>query len=181
MGRPAAPLLLILLSSVPVTIAACSSHNGTEVDADTEPYEHCVAFVSDASLAAPVSFVASVLPIFQNNCTSGGVNCHGTAGNVPYLGMADGGEDPSLIIASIVNVPSPEDPLMDLVGAGDPAHSYLMHKLDGDQCTLAAGCATSKFNYLSNCGDDMPNGRPALSLATRDIIRSWVKQGAQDK
>jgi hypothetical protein len=154
-------------------LTSCSSSKTGDSDAAT-----CHAFVSDAGLSETISFAADVVPIFQTNCTGGGFGCHGTDDNTPYLGDADGGSDPSDLLASIVGVLSPEDPLMDLVAAGDPANSYLMHKMDGDQCTLAAGCMQSRFGYLTDCGNNMPNGGATLPLATRDMVRAWIAQGA---
>lgn len=169
----------LLLASAPV-VAGCSSKGDATPDAN-DPYGACVAFVDDGGASANVSFVMDVAPIFQNNCTSGGFNCHGTSQNLPYLGSADGGADPANMLVSIVDVPSPEDPAMKLVAPGDPQHSYLMHKLDWDQCTLLADCTTNNFAYLNpRCGNDMPNGAAMLPLALRDTIRAWIRQGANN-
>lgn len=171
-------LLLRFFAPCLAALTCCSSSKSGGPDASSG--EACVAYVSDAGLTAPVSFAADVAPVFQQNCASGGFGCHGTDENTPYLGEVDGGADTSALLASIVNVLSPEDPLMELVAAGDPAHSYLMHKMDGDQCTLAAACMMSRFDYLANCGNTMPNGGPALPVATRDLVRAWIAQGAMN-
>ena len=62
---------------------------------------------------------------------------------------------------------------------GDPANSFMMHKLDGDQCTMATDCATGMTMY-TDCGQQMPYSSPALDDATRDTIRRWISQGAQN-
>lgn len=71
---------------------------------------------------------------------------------------------------------------MSFVAPGDPMHSFLMHKLDGDQCTLAQQCADSGLTSLTSgptpCGNDMPNGAAMLPPATRDAVRAWINQGA---
>jgi hypothetical protein len=138
---------------------------------------NCVPYVSDANLASPVSFNESIVPIFQRNCASTGGTCHGDVNSLPRLGSADGGIDAAIVRASIVGVVSIEDPTMDFVAAGNPERSYLMHKMDGDECTLAAECAASS-DELSNCGSSMPFLQPLLPVATRDMVRAWIGQGA---
>jgi hypothetical protein len=97
----------------------------------------------------------------------------------PYLGNFDGGTDASTVVQGLVGVTSNEDPTMVTVVAGDPGNSYLMHKLDGDQCTLASACASSKTQY-TDCGQQMPYSSPPLDEPTRDIIRRWIAQGAKN-
>ncbi|HEY4013444.1 MAG TPA: hypothetical protein VGM06_08905 [Polyangiaceae bacterium] len=174
MRQMGALFLPLFVASLPA-LTSCSTKTDTPA-----PPEVCTAFVSDAGLSTAVSFVSDVAPILQQNCASGGFNCHGTDQNRPYLGDPDGGIDPAATLASIVSVLSPEDPLMVFVAPHDPSNSYLMHKMDGDQCTLAAACAMSRFAFLDNCGNDMPNGGPTLPLATRDLVRAWIAQGALD-
>jgi hypothetical protein len=179
--RQAIALLIGFFVPASLLVFPACSGQPKAAAADAGPYGGpCLPFVSKADLSAPVSFGADVAPIFQSNCTSGGVNCHGTNGNVPYLGAVDGGEASATILASIVSIPSPEDPMMLLVSPTDPANSYLMHKMDGDQCTLAQGCATSRFPDLANCGNDMPNGMATLAITSRDLVRAWIAQGAAD-
>jgi hypothetical protein len=75
-------------------------------------------------------------------------------------------------------VTSREDLSMNLVTASDPAHSFLMHKVDGDQCTLMAECAVDASSR-PNCGAFMPYQSPAvLDAPTRDTVRRWIAQGA---
>ena len=94
---------------------------------------------------------------------------------------------------------------MPFVTPGDPAHSYIMRKLDGDQCTLTASCVMNNVPVatmqdtpgtagVSNwCGasmplnsDPVPNG-PACGGTdnckdplkfSRNTIRAWIAQGA---
>jgi hypothetical protein len=163
-----------------LVLTACSNRSAATSDAG--PYGPCEPFTSDASFPASVSFGTDVAPIFQSNCTSGGLNCHGTRANRPYLGSADSGDDATTILESIVGVTAPEDPSMALVAPTDPVHSFLMHKLDGDQCTLEQGCANSGLSYLTSsatpCGNVMPNGATMLPVATRNTVRAWIAQGA---
>jgi hypothetical protein len=100
----------------------------------------------------------------------------------PYLASPDGGTDPAQVIARIVGTKSAEDPSMNLVTAGDPANSFLMHKMDGDQCTLAQQCGASQYNMsYPNCGQIMPQSLAMpLPTDTRDKVRAWIKQGAMN-
>ena len=66
---------------------------------------------------------------------------------------------------------------MKLVAPSDPANSFLMHKVDGDQCTLAAACANSAFR---DCGQQMPWNSGTIEATSADAIRAWIAQGAQN-
>jgi hypothetical protein len=142
-------------------------------------------YETDADLTTPkVNFDKTVLPIFEKGCGIAGSTCHG-APNVtfqqrPYLGEFDGGTDAAAVIEGLVGVASSEDPQMNLVEAGDPTQSFLMHKLDGDQCNLVAACAASQTNY-TNCGTGMPYLNSALPAATRDTVRRWIAQGGKSE
>jgi hypothetical protein len=170
---------LVALSWIFVLTACSSTAKGPPAATEGGAYDLCQAYMPDADLSMPASFGADVAPVFQRNCTSGGAMCHGTQGNAPYLGEADAGVDAQIILARIVSVKSDEDPSMQLVAPADPANSYLMHKLDHDQCILAAECAVSTFGrYYPTCGANMPLQMPQLPAATRDAIRAWIEQGA---
>jgi hypothetical protein len=151
-------------------------------ETDAGSYGVCQAYISSADLSIPVSFGAQVGPIFQKNCATGGTTCHGDVNNTPYLGSADAGVDAATIIEKIVGVAAGEDPAMNLVARADPARSFLMHKMDGDQCTLAQECDASVFHAtLGNCGANMPfQLGMLLPTGARDTVRSWIQQGAQN-
>jgi hypothetical protein len=186
-------ILLVLTSLLAgLSTAACSSSSKVEEG----PPDACSTggndggaclgpFVSCADLTTPsVSFAADIVPIFQPSCAIAGSTCHGTTDVAttqmrPYLGNFDGGTDASAVVQGLVGVTSNEDPTMVTVVAGDPGNSYLMHKLDGDQCTLASACASSKTQY-TDCGLQMPYSSPPLDEPTRDIIRRWIAQGAKN-
>ncbi len=141
----------------------------------------CTRFVSSADLSAPVSFANTVMPIFQHSCALGGSSCHGapsvTASGRPYLGSAQGGTVAAVVLQQVVAVLSTEDATMKLVAPSDPANSFLMHKVDGDQCTLAAACANSAFR---DCGQQMPWNSGTIEATSADAIRAWIAQGAQN-
>jgi hypothetical protein len=184
----------LALTAPPWALAACSS-SGTAASTDQGNLDSggssdgasdggCQAYVSNANLSMPVSFTSDLMPVFAQNCASQ-FACHlspNFAPLQPVLGSLDGGIDAATILTAIVGVSSVEDPQMNIVTAGDPANSYLMHKVDGDQCTLAAQCNAPTATYHSvypNCGSSMPLGMSPLSVGTRDMIRAWIKQGAK--
>jgi len=43
--------------------------------------------------------------------------------------------------------------------------------VDGDLCMIEAQCGR-------NCGLSMPKEAPPLDVASRDVIRRWIAQGA---
>ncbi|MGH7298025.1 MAG: hypothetical protein ACRELB_24005 [Polyangiaceae bacterium] len=179
-------MLLLLASMTSLAAAACSNSTGGSggpgVDAG-QPADACVAFQSDADLTAPtVAFSTDILPTFQRSCGIAGSTCHGarsvTTQQRPFLGFPDGGTDAGEIVSDIVGVAANEDPSLNLVVAGDPGQSYLMHKLDGDVCQFAAACAQGPTQY-TDCGQQMPYSSPPLDESTRDVVRRWIAQGAQ--
>jgi hypothetical protein len=164
-------------------LGACSSSSSTP---DAGEVGGCPPYVSDADLSAPaVSFRSEIVPIFQSTCALGGESCHGDPGVVadhrPFLGLVDGDGGAAAsqeVFLGLVGVKSTEDLSMNLVAAGNPAASFLMHKLDGDQCTLIAECMTPG-SFRPNCGVFMPYQAPTLlPVPIRDTVRRWIQQGA---
>ena len=158
------------------------------------PFDSCVDLTTPS-----VSFEKDIRPILEQSC-SVTMGCHGQPGNAQstpgllFFGAEDGGTAASTILANMVGVASPEDPDLSIVKAGDPANSYMMHKLDGDHCRFAAACnATGQDSFLE-CGLRMPYQLPDLCLDSqtacvqkqsiqqqygeRDQIRRWIAQGA---
>ena len=170
-----------------IAFAACASAClGCSTGAG-QPDAGCAAYVSTADLGAPVvSFAADVMPIFRASCALT-ASCHVDPSSVsehrPFLGYPnpDAGTLPTkTIVDGIVGVKSDEDLVMDIVAAGDPARSFLMHKLDDDQCTLVNECRMGN-SFRPNCGVFMPYQAPnILDVRTRDTIRRWIAQGARD-
>jgi hypothetical protein len=147
----------------------------------------CPVYVSTTDLGAPtVSFSGDVTPILTRSCAAAGDSCHGdpsvVADKRPYLGDADGGMSPAIaaeVRSGLVGVKSQEDLTMNLITAGDPANSFLMHKLDGDQCTLRVECNMPGSNR-QNCGNAMPyQAASLLDVPVRDVMRRWISQGAK--
>ena len=141
-------------------------------DAGAPDGSACLPFVPPASFnpAAPVvSFTNDVLPIFRGSCSLSS-SCHNSTNTSPggiYLGTQAG-----IVYANLVGVASTELPTAVRVKPGDPAASFLLHRIDGDACSLA-GCTTTA------CSELMPQGGPPLEEAKRLTIRAWIAQGAQ--
>jgi hypothetical protein len=164
-----------------LALAACSSSGGAAPQ--TPPSDACVPFVPDADLTLPVQFATNIAPVFQTSCAmaGGGIGCHSAGNASPFLGSSDGGADAATILASIVGIEAGEDPEMDYIAPNQPEQSYLMHKMDGDQCTLAAQCALSIYQESPACGSSMPFlSNHLLPVSTRDQVRAWISQGAQN-
>jgi hypothetical protein len=174
------------MASLTILLCACASSSSSP-DAGGAA-GGCPPYVSTADLSTPiVSLRGDVMPIFERSCAIGGGSCHGdptvVANARPFLGYsgADGGSQvPQAIRSGLVGVKSGEDLLMSLVTAGDPTKSFLMHKMDGDQCTLIQECMVG-VSYRPNCGVFMPYQAPTiLDMSTRDTVRRWIEQGAAD-
>jgi hypothetical protein len=183
-------LSLLLASLGCLSVAACSSTSDPASGKDAggggmEAGPDCAAFESDADLVSPtVSFTTDVLPTFQRSCGIAGSTCHGAPDEMasqqrPYLGLFDGGTDGAVVISGIVGVNSFEDPQAIIVKASDPTDSYMMHKLDGDQCLLATQCAKGTSQYPT-CGTQMPFESGSLPQLELDNIRRWIAQGAKN-
>jgi hypothetical protein len=129
------------------------------------------------------SFKTDVLPIFEQSCSLS-ASCHGNpnspttpSGYQIYLGEVNPETKPSdvaKILGLIVGVASPTATNLKIVDAGKPETSFLMMKMDG-----AIKCASATCTF-KNCGVTMPQGSTPLPLATRNVVRDWIKQGAQN-
>ncbi len=136
----------------------------------------CVAYTPPpgTDLTAPaVSFETDVMPVLTSHCSS--ASCHGVTDG-PQGGLFLGaqlkqGADASSVYGTLVGPMAGQLATMPYVQPGEPGQSYLMHKIDGDQCTLAASCTNG------TCAHSMPfDGM--MAVETRDIIRRWIAQGA---
>ncbi len=95
--------------------------------------------------------------VFDVNCAVSG--CHDSASAAQGLNLSSGHS-----LVSLFGVPSFQMPEMDLIEPGDPANSYLMHKLQG-----------------TGNGSPMPSGQPQLSQENIDAVSAWITslQGPQ--
>lgn len=104
------------------------------------------------------AFSRDILPILQQNC----VSCHITGEELGGLGLA-----PSLAYNQLVSKPS-EQSALPRVEPGQPAQSYLLHKLKGSHLDQGGS------------GGRMPLGFAALSAPEIEQITAWVAAGAPD-
>jgi hypothetical protein len=111
----------------------------------------------DETAAGPVEY-AEIETLFARNCTTAG--CHGGPELQTGLDLSAG-----VAYGLLVDEPSVELPSMVRVSPGDPAASYLFHKLSGTQ------------EDVGGSGDVMP---PGFGLATNDIalVERWIAEGA---
>jgi len=154
-----------------VLLAAC----GTEPPSWQPDAGACQAYISPSgtNLMAPTtSFKSDVVPVIDAHCTSS--ICHGISDGATgdlFLGAELAmGSDSASVYPNLM-AKSQELTTMAYVKPGDPANSYLMHKIDADQCTLSCTGGT--------CMASMPLNS-TLPLASRDIVRRWIAQGALD-
>ena len=133
----------------------------------------CVDYDAPAGFdkAAPaVQFTRDVMPVFAQSCAFS--TCHGS-----NIGTPNGvflGKDSARVHTGIVNVRGDQLTTMPFVTPGNPRESYLMRKMDGSQCALDAQCVGG------SCQGSMPKNQDVLEVASRDIVRRWIAQGAKN-
>jgi hypothetical protein len=122
---------------------------------------------TDFAAQAPAqATVADVTAIVEEHCALGGCHLHAPGAGGLVLDVSSPSW-PDLVIG----VPAQENPAMDLVTAGDPDQSWLVHKVFGEFC--GATC-----DPILGCGAAMPFGA-ALSDADRATIARWIELGAR--
>jgi hypothetical protein len=164
-------LLLAAIAVLPIaaSVPACSSSSSAT--------NACKAYVVPADFNATtptVSFKTDVAAIFPGSCAF--TSCHGseTGSNQANLYL---GSDTARVYTGLVGVMSTKYPSMARVKASDATNSYLMHKIDGDSCTLPS--------CNGDCANTMPADEPVdsanlLAVDKRDTVRRWILQGAQN-
>ncbi|MGE5337463.1 MAG: TIGR03118 family protein [Gemmatimonadota bacterium] len=131
----------------------------TDIDNGVGTSPAVTATVANGSPPAAVTLTQLQSTIFTPRCSG----CHN--GSQPPGGSLPGSQNLTAgnSFASLVNVPSLEQPSLLRVKPGDPDNSYLIRKLEG-----TAGISGSR----------MPLGGPFLDQATIDQVRSWIAAGA---
>lgn len=163
----AAALAVLALASA---LAACGD--------DSEPAaSSCVAYEPPASFdaTAPASFKGDVLPILRGACSAS--SCHGSAGGTNFgvfLGTPGGSDDEAQTIFDGLRKPTRATAALPYVVPSDAKNSFLLRKIDGDQCLFDAQCTGG------GCGARMPKGGAPLAEADRLTIRRWISQGAKN-
>jgi hypothetical protein len=162
---------------------ACSNNSSGGNDAGSA----CAQFTDNVDLTTPtVSLKSDVVPIFQASCSLSS-SCHGdpnTGGpGGLFLGPMKGQPVDTAKLLVALAASTHEQPRLQYVVPGDPKNSYLMHKMDGDQCLFDAKCTTDQtFNtpICPEAGVAMPQSSGLLDVTTRDTVRRWIAQGAKD-
>ena len=104
------------------------------------------------------TYAANIQPIWNASCNGG--FCHDPVNPAGGLNLTS----PSY--NRLVNVPSGDVPGMDFVEPLEPSLSYLFHKLNNTQGSVGGS------------GSAMPRNAPLLPNATRQMIQTWILQGA---
>ncbi|HVF16644.1 MAG TPA: hypothetical protein VNA21_07020 [Steroidobacteraceae bacterium] len=108
--------------------------------------------------SGPLPLVPTFASIQQNVFTPSCTRCHAGAAAPAGLRL-----DEASSYAMLVNVASVEVPGLRRVRPGDPDLSYLIQKLEGRAAV----------------GARMPLNSPPLPQATIDVIKQWIRDGAQ--
>jgi hypothetical protein len=108
--------------------------------------------------SGPLPLVPTFASIQQNVFTPACTRCHAGAAAPTGLRL-----DEASSYAMLVNVASVEVPGLRRVRPGDPDLSYLIQKLEGRAAV----------------GARMPLNSPPLPQATIDVIKQWIRDGAQ--
>jgi len=106
---------------------------------------------------APLSYAKDVEPVLLKACD----DCHGASNPKKGLDLSKGNG-----YANLLQRKSQEEPLVQLVKAGDPGSSYLWLKL----------------THATKEGRGMPRttfSAKKLPQAELDLVRGWIEQGAQ--
>ena len=162
-----------------LVVGALSAGCGTDPPSWQIDAGACVGYVvpPTTDLMVPtVSFRMDVMKVFGNRCAS--TLCHGNPDAPPsglFLGRPEAmGDDASEVHAGLFEVESREHPGMKVVAMGDAIRSYLIHKVDGDQCLYDTFCVDG------DCQRSMPSEGSVMNEEMRDVLRRWVVQGAAD-
>lgn len=125
-----------------------------EVPAGTPSNNFFSTFTVDAAHQSPPAFRQIQDAIFTPSCAKSG--CHSGARPPRGLDLSSG-----VSYGNIVNVPSADEPGMDLIESGDPESSYLFSKVISDWSTHTPG-------------------EPKLSNSTVQMLREWIADGAKN-
>lgn len=120
---------------------------------------HSWGFITESSTTSTVSFADDIQPIFNSNC----ISCHSSTGSASSVLVLIS----DVSYGNIVSQPSQytgNPPSGTLVTPGDSSSSVLYQRVSG--VGLAAGEET------------MPLNQSLLSSDSRDLIKTWIDEGA---
>lgn len=116
-----------------------------------------LSFVPKEQTQATVSYVAMIQPIYERSCGGGACHIISSAGGL-NLSAANS-------YANTVGQAALQNSSMSLITPNNPDQSYLYQKV------LPGG------NFFNS---PMPRGRPPLSEAERNLILTWINEGAEN-
>jgi hypothetical protein len=183
----------LLFGAFGLVSAACSNSSGSGGSGAGGAVNDCFDYTSFNGMTPAAHFKADVLPIFRLSCGLS-MACHGNPNpSVPgarFYGPSKSDPDPTaaeitMILSGIVGTSSVDEPDMDVIKAGDPAHSFMMYKLDAANDPMnpdpnSVNCSKLTCSSMMTCLVAMPSGGPQLPAAERDTIRRWIAQGAMN-
>jgi hypothetical protein len=174
MSKPIQILGAVVAGGLAVACSSGTSGDGTGTGGESGSCQPYVVPAGTDLTTPAVTFKAQVMgTVFLNNC--GTSACHGAMPGMGGMFLGVTAADAPTVYAGIVGKASSELPTMPFITAGDPEKSYLMHKMDGDQCQFDHECTTE------NCLAVMPSGATMpLPVTYRDLVRRWIAQGAMN-
>jgi hypothetical protein len=105
-----------------------------------------------------VSFATDIVPVLKQRCAS----CHITGGEPGNMSLVPKNAYRNIVSVAAIGAP------MSRITPGDPAQSYLLHKIAGTH--VQAG----------GIGEQMPFMSPPLEARQIELIRQWIAEGAAD-
>lgn len=128
---------------------------------------------SSGSSGATVSFKDDVAPILATSCALAA--CHSSKeSNLNFYITYD----PAQMYTELMKT-SPTCASSKFVVPGKPEESMVMLKMDNEQEKLPDSCASARRSEMPP-GDPPKSGNALLDKKDRDVVRSWIKQGAKD-
>lgn len=159
-------VLFSFLAASFLTLGACGS------ETDDPPGETCIDY---SAVSGSASFELDVMPLFDQACNSS--SCHaGAAAPEGLVLTAVDATERTALVTSLTSAWA-RRANMQLITAGDPANSFLLLKCEYDKAGITE-CATDCSAL--GCGAPMPSGGTMLTASELDILRRWIKDGAQD-
>ncbi|MBN4050180.1 hypothetical protein JYT28_00330 [Desulfobulbus sp. AH-315-M07] len=145
------------------------------------PLSVCVDYTDDTAFVATATLRGDVMPIFQDACNFNA--CHSSRIEFPQSALALGPplkqvptpEEYAAVVEALVDVDA-EFGAMKLIVTGDPLASFLLAKLEYEQIPACEAITCTK----QQCGRRMPWDDPTLSEQELRVIRTWIRDGAQN-
>lgn len=152
--RPFFPLLVGALGVA--SASACSSSDSTSSSSSSS---------SGSTVTPNASFKNDVMPILAQSCAL--TACHASKDSNLGIYLTS---DPAQVYDELKKDSAAAK--LKFVAPSDSKNSWMMIKMDGLQNDFKSKCGSA-------CGTEMPPGT-RLAKADRDVVRSWIDQGAKD-